>query len=211
MDMALFKEAMQTKTTQARFKVDRFVDDVPAMLRVCYTTEVEWRGQTPELDAETLGHINKAARWLMGAHKPGLILLGDVGNGKTTLARAICRLIGFIYNSPLDSERKSVGRFSALELAALAKDNPERYDRVKGMPLLFIDDVGVEPSIVKVWGNEISPFVDTIHHRYDRQLFTIMTSNLDTSDFKGVYGERIADRFTEMFDRIAFKNNSYRK
>ena len=64
---------------------------------------------------------------------------------------------------------------------------------------------------MKVWGNEISPFVDTIYYRYDRQLFTIMTSNLNAEDLANKYGERIADRFTEMFDRIPFINHSYRK
>lgn len=58
---------------------------------------------------------------------------------------------------------------------------------------------------------EISPFVDTIYYRYDRQKFTIMTSNLSAEDLADKYGERIADRFTEMFDRIAFENYSYRK
>ena len=76
---------------------------------------------------------------------------------------------------------------------------------------MAIDDVGVEPSIIKVWGNEISPFVDTIYYRYDRQLFTIMTSNLGEEQLREKYGERIADRFTEMFDRIHFSNKTYRR
>jgi DNA replication protein DnaC len=100
---------------------------------------------------------------------------------------------------------------SALELADIAKNQPERFDYIKKAELLAIDDVGTEPSVVKVWGNEISPFVDTIYYRYDRQKFTIMTSNLSAEDLADKYGERIADRFTEMFDRIAFENYSYRK
>ena len=75
---------------------------------------------------------------------------------------------------------------------------------------MVIDDVGVEPSTIKVWGNEISPFVEVIYHRYDRQLFTIVTSNLDDEELFKRYGPRVADRFAEMFDRIAFENNSYR-
>lgn len=181
-------------------------------MRECYIDEVTRRGIPFVDDKDTTAHLNKAARWLVNRNcKPGLILFGTVGNGKTTLARAIGRLIGILYNSASSAERKGVVSVSALELANIAKNQPERFDSIKVAELLFIDDVGVEPSIIKVWGNEISPFVDAIYYRYDRQLFTIMTSNLNEEELGDKYGERIADRFTEMFDKIAFENKTYRK
>ena len=123
-----------------------------------------------------------------------------------------CRhVFGILYESAYFDQRKTVRTVSALELADIAKNEPERFNGIKKAELLAIDDVGTEPSVVKVWGNEISPFVDTIYYRYDRQLFTIMTSNLNVEDLANKYGERIADRFTEMFDRIPFINHSYRK
>lgn len=194
-----------------RFKVDKYAEDVPAMLRECYIAEVMRRRMQFIDDAATESHIDKAAKWLTGNHKPGLLLHGTVGNGKTTLARAIGSLIGVLYESPYSDRRKMVLTVSALELADIAKNQPERFDSIKKAELLAIDDVGTEPSVVKVWGNEISPFVDTIYYRYDRQKFTIMTSNLNAEDLADKYGERIADRFAEMFDRIAFENYSYRK
>ena len=68
---------------------------------------------------------------------------------------------------------------SALELADIAKNQPERFDNIKKAELLAIwwRRYGTFRSRM-VWGNEISPFVDTIYYRYDRQMFTIMTSNL---------------------------------
>lgn len=184
---------------------------MPAMLRECYIAEVGRRRMQFISDSATESHIEKAAKWLTGNHKPGLLLHGTVGNGKSTLARAIGSLIGVLYQSSYSGQRKTVWTVSALELADIAKNQPERFDKIKKAELLAIDDVGTEPSVVKVWGNEISPFVDTIYYRYDRQLFTIMTSNLNTEELANKYGERIADRFTEMFDRIAFENQSYRK
>lgn len=182
------------------------------MLRECYIDEVQRRGLVFTDDKETAAHINKAAYWLVNTNcKPGLILFGTVGNGKTTLARAICKLIGILYASALSTERKGVVSVTALELATIAKNEPERFETLKKAELLFIDDVGVEPSVVKVWGNEISPFVDMIYYRYDRQLFTIMTSNLNSEDLAEKYGLRVADRFTEMLDQIVFSNHSYRK
>ena len=50
-----------------------------------------------------------------------------------------------------------------------------------------------------------------LYYRYDNQLFTIITSNLiGDEDIEKRYGERIADRFIEMFDLIGFENKSYR-
>lgn len=175
-----------------------------------YNVDPETVGQFID-DEATQSHIEKAAKWLTGNCKPGLLLFGTVGNGKSTLARAIGSLIGILYESAYFDQRKTVRTVSALELADIAKNEPERFNGIKKAELLAIDDVGTEPSVVKVWGNEISPFVDTIYYRYDRQLFTIMTSNLNAEDLANKYGERIADRFTEMFDRIPFINHSYRK
>ena len=210
-DLTRFRAVLQRKVLPERFKVDKYPEDVPAMLRECYIAEVMRRRMQFIDDEATQSHIDKAAKWLTGNCKPGLLLFGTVGNGKSTLARAIGSLIGILYESAYFDQRKTVRTVSALELADIAKNEPERFNGIKKAELLAIDDVGTEPSVVKVWGNEISPFVDTIYYRYDRQLFTIMTSNLNAEDLANKYGERIADRFTEMFDRIPFINHSYRK
>ena len=158
------------------------------MLRECYIDEVARRGIKFKDDEATAEHLNKAAKWIVGDFKPGLLLYGSVGNGKTTLIRAIRRLIGLLYESAYSNERKGVATVSALELANIAKEENGRFDNLKKAELLSIDDVGVEPSTIKVWGNEISPFVDTIYYRYDRQLFTIMTSNLSDEQLADKYG-----------------------
>lgn len=211
MDLERFKAILQNRDFQARFRIDIYTDDVPAMLRECYIDEVTRRRVAFVEDPVTTDHINRAAKWLTGEHKTGLMLSGTVGNGKTTLMKAIRSLIGILYGGHSYSERKGVVLVSALELADMARDNPERFRNIKNSELLAIDDVGVEPALVKTWGNEISPFVDLIYHRYDRQLFTLVTSNLNPEDLEKRYGARIADRFTEMFDRIAFENKTYRK
>lgn len=211
MDIKKFREVLQKRPLETRFKIDKYVEDVPAMLRECYIDEVVRRGLRFKDDEATAEHLNKAAKWITGNYKPGLLLYGSVGNGKTTLIRAIRRLIGVIYDSAYSNERKGLVMVSALELSNIAKEENGRFDKLKKNELLSIDDVGIEPSIIKVWGNEISPFVDTIYFRYDRQLFTIMTSNLSDEQLADKYGERVADRFTEMFDKIAFENKTYRK
>lgn len=210
MDMTRFRELLRRAALPERFKIDRYIEDVPAMLRESYIYEVERRYKHFVDDAETAKHIEQAAKWLVGNYKFGLLLYGKVGNGKTTLSRAIGRLIGLLYESSSYYGKKNVRHVTALELTSIAKENPDTFNDIKTRELLVIDDVGVEPSVIKVWGNEISPFVEVIYHRYDRQLFTIVTSNLDDEELFKRYGPRVADRFAEMFDRIAFENNSYR-
>jgi DNA replication protein DnaC len=181
------------------------------MLRMCYQSEVERRNMKYVSDEATLEKIGKAAKFLCGNGKFGLLLYGTVGSGKTTLAKAICNIIGILYNSDLFSERKGVYRISALNLAKSIADDPTYFNKLKNQELLFIDDVGTEPASVKSWGNEFSPVTELIYARYDRQLFTIATSNLADEEFGDRYGERIADRMEEMFERLHYSQKSYRK
>ena len=88
--------------------------------------------------------------------------------------------------------------------------NQQRMQIFKTTELLHIDDVGTEPASVKVWGNEVSPLVEILYSRYDKLLYTVITSNLSDEDILPRYGVRIADRFREMFDFLSFDNKSYR-
>lgn len=129
------------------------------------------------------------------------------------MARAISLLIDTLYFSTFSVERKQVVGISALNLTESARnENKERLRALQSAELLFIDDVGTEPSTIKVWGNEVSPLVDLLYYRYDHRLFTLVTSNLiGDGDIERRYGLRIADRFAEMFDLLGFDNDSYRR
>lgn len=178
---------------------------------MCYKSEVERRRVMFQKDDSTAEKVRKAAKWLCGDYKVGLLLYGSIGSGKTTLAKAICNLIGILYGSSLSSERKGVYRVSALELAKRILDDSTFLSRLKNQEMLFIDDVGTEPESVKSWGNEFSPVTELLYARYDRMLFTIATSNLGDDDFADRYGVRISDRMEEMFERIRYTRKSYRK
>lgn len=108
---------------------------------MCYQHEVRKRRIPFQEDKETLEKIEKAAKWLTGDYKVGLLLYGIVGSGKSTLGKAICNLIGILHNSSISSERKGVFRVSALDLAKNVANDPMYFNKLKNQELLFIDDI----------------------------------------------------------------------
>lgn len=194
-----------------RYKVDLPLAEATDLLTVCYQYTVAIRGVKAVMDESTTDKIAKAAQWLTDGTKPGLMLYGTVGNGKTTLVRAIQEMIRLLHNSAISSKSKGLRFITAMELAKLAKDKPEDFDRIIRSELLAIDDVGTEPETVRHYGNVITPITDALFYRYEQQLFTVCTTNLDMESLRERYDERIYDRMIEMFNRIAYTNESYRK
>ena len=198
---------------KTRFKVSGInQSEVENMLCSCYEANVIKRRADFKLDEATKTRIRKAAKWLTGDFKPGLLIYGGAcGTGKTTMAAAICDLVNYLYDSAYSNERKSVYRVTAINLVKAYSENPELYRRYVNQELLFIDDVGTEPSSIKIYGNEFSPLTELLYTRYDRMSWTILTSNLTDDQINDRYGTRIYDRLKEMVERMHFDGASYRK
>lgn len=200
-------------STFNRFKITDYDEaTIREFLKICYQKEVEIRRKQFREDEQIKSLLNKAAKWLCCDCKVGLLLYGGVGNGKSTLSRAICKLIEMLYpNNRFDAKENAPTIITALELAKIAIDKNQQFCKIKECSKLIIDDLGTEPPTIKSWGNEISPLTETLYNRYDKQLFTIATSNLNDKEIKERYGIRIADRIEEMFDKLYFNGNSYRR
>ena len=143
----------------------------------------------------------------------GIVLAGTVGNGKTTALHAIQRVISRL-NIPDRSNPNRIGWLSmpvykASAIVQMWEDNPTQFRELCGSPLLGIDELGEENVDVRRYGNFATPICDLLYHRYDRRLFTAITTNLGNS-IRERYGDRIADRLNEMVHKIVFQSPSFR-
>lgn len=209
----------QERVSRERFSIEIPERDAANGLYAAMKAEVEYRGGQFVPDEDTKAHILAAAKWLVNpSAKPGLMLCGLCGNGKTTLANAIARLVAFVTECEYGhAEMKTIKFRTAKQICRLCtvsdkfKQQYTEYDSLFKEPMLIIDDLGEEPKEVLVYGMIHTPIIDLITERYAKQLMTIVTTNLDTDELEKKYGQRICDRFSEMLTSIVFENESYRE
>lgn len=202
-----------------RFSVDLPERDVANGLYAAWRAIVQERGRQLQFDDDARQQVLTVARWLTDSAQPfGLLMAGGCGNGKTSLASAVVRLVallGSMTDNPLRptslhfvTSRQYCELFASDQRGTSTRSE---LDPVKCAQILVIDDMGEEPGVVTVYGNHHSPVSDLLLYRYDRQLTTIVTTNLTREQIAEKYGARLYDRFKEMFAILAFNNSSYRR
>lgn len=188
--------------------------DVKNLIYGFYKREVEVRKRTFLFTAELRNNISRIGDFLTTEDNYyGLFMPGTVGNGKTTMMRAIKDL--FVYL--IDKEKitycegdKYPTFLTARELAEISRDK-NSFRIVKNTKYLFIDDLGAEPVEISNYGNFVYPYIDVLEYRYDRLLPTFISSNFNASDLCNKYeSERVKDRMKEIFQIISFKEESFR-
>lgn len=182
------------------------------LLTVSYQVEVEFRGGTFIHDTYVRDNIRHLAEALSDERQRfGIMLCGMSGNGKTTMLYAFRYALNWMNDCGMFKDKNTGMRIEFAKDIAASSKNREHLRVIRDLPMLAIEDMGREPAEVLDYGNVISPMVDLLEYRYDKQLFTFITTNLTPKDIRGKYGTRIADRFNEMLSVIIFKNNTYRK
>lgn len=173
--------------------------------------ECDLRGHTAQFTPEMINYITTAAKWLLTQKKWGFIMLGLPGNGKTTLLNALCKLANIAKFRDHNGADIFMRKFAAPEICKLQIEDKKYFDTISKCEMLAIDDLGTEPMGIRSYGNVLSPMGDLLECRYNKQLLTVISSNLQPRQIREIYGDRLADRFNEMFEICVFENPSFRK
>lgn len=212
----LTRKIIAQKITPQRFSLEVTAKEAVNAVQAAMSAEVAFRKKELILDDATKTHIQQVAKWLTDKEgKMGLLMLGLCGNGKTTLMRSIARLVEYVTEATSGySSRTTMHVYSAKEIARMcvsSENEREEFRKLSSVKMLGIDDLGEEPKEIMNYGMIFTPLTDLILERYNRQLTTIVTTNLTKKQLIEKYGSRVYDRFKEMFEVIPFTNVSYRK
>lgn len=132
----------------------------------------------------------------------GLLLNGQKGTGKTMLLKLASIAWGMVNSKyAYISAQKLSLKYATMGSSVLLE--------LEKIPL-FLDDIGTEETTYNSFGNKIDPISALLFLRYENNAPTFITTNLTTEQLKDRYGERLADRFKQMFKIVTFIGESRR-
>lgn len=170
--------------------------------RMCITLnqpwEVLWGGLLHFIGphAQHLPEYDQVVKWLANSHSKGLMLMGDMGRGKSIIALRILPVI--------------LQHFYQLHLTCVsAYDMNKQIDALKCKQLLVLDDVGVEAPFMD-YGNRRDAFCEIVDAAEQHAALLIITTNLNSEELYKRYGERTYDRLRGMMTKVVFMGESMR-
>lgn len=200
-------EIMQT-TQASTFRWECTADNARMVIKAFFALEVKNRGKQLVMTDRLKGIICRIADHMTNPKKQGIILMGGVGSGKSTMMAALQKAHNYLY--PQHNDIGIIIR-DAGQIVREYQENKPTIDYCGVEDMLAIDDLGKEPTEVLRYGTHIQPLVEIFEQRYNRMLPMLITTNLERKQVAEKYGRRIADRFNEMFEVIVFNGESYRK
>lgn len=156
-------------------------------------------------------HLAKLGEtWLAKSGRPPLFLSGSPGSGKTFFMISLVRHL--VIQAEEKSENHGVIYISSLDLdnelldASLEHQEKFKLNKYCEVPLLFIDDLGVERDAART----IKQYYAIIDARMNNYRCTVFTSNLSLETIGINLGDRIASRLN-FFTEIKFPSRDLRK
>lgn len=153
--------------------------------------------------------VTTVQAWACDPVRPGLLLAGRYGVGKTGLAisalrerTALTHCDALFVATPdlLDRIRETYNR----ERGDGSPAESQVMDAIKSITLLVLDDLGAER--VTDWVAE--KLFALLNHRHNYELATIVTSNLAEGEMTTHLGQRISQRLAEMCQVLRFPDNA---
>jgi DNA replication protein DnaC len=141
-----------------------------------------------------------------GVERDGLLLLGEVGLGKTFLSSAIANVVM--------AGKKTVVYLTFAEFLDLIRlhkfDDDEAYqegaERLMNADLIILDDLGAE-KITEFVGQELFTLVN---HRMNQGMPMVVSTNLPPAMLEQTYGARIASRLLNGFRALQLRGDDVR-
>lgn len=188
-------------------------------LTLSYAHVVKTSGATVIIhDDSVTTTIREIAKWLSlptNTAKTGLLLIGNVGVGKTTAVRAVEVMLNALTakserekNSGIPRERLNFT--TARNLCDVNIKDTTEAEMIISSRFLAVDDMGAEDVVAKRYGTTITPIADMIYSRYEMRKPTIITTNLTLQGIRDAYGERVYDRLKEAYQVAAINAKSRR-
>lgn len=139
---------------------------------------------------------DEVAMWLSNTEGEGLLLVGDVGRGKSILLKDV---IPYLFKK---FDNRVIKAYLATELA-------ENYIALMKERILLIDDIGVERK-ANDWGEKWVPFMFLMDNAEIKSNLVFITTNLSSNQLSERYGTRILDRMLKLCKVIKFEGESLR-
>lgn len=149
--------------------------------------------------------INQLFYYLIGSAKfngnlkRGILIIGNYGNGKTTLLKII--------GSIIEGNSNKIIEFLSCQNLHTKIDDIEKYYKKP----LILDELGKEVFEVNDYGTKRKPIIELLDQRYLNGAFTLSSANYNLDTFNEMYGGYIAERIEEMFNIFVLKGKSFRK
>ncbi len=133
----------------------------------------------------------------------GILLTGPVGCGKTSLMKLLQHIVPHHKQYKVIPTRNITFAFNHTGYKTIEHFGNNSF--------YCFDDLGVEPT-GRFFGKDCNVMGEILLSRYDlfleHKLKTHATSNLNAQELEDRYGNRIRSRMRQLFNLVAFENNS---